>query len=1636
MKIRCPQCQTQYPNIPEKFRNRKVVCKKCQFRFKADDCFAMDMPQETRLADPQKPAKASGVPQQTRMAEPGRLKPPEKSNTRTLSTLARVLGMGSEYLLKDSLTTRQQVSDWQKGDVILDLYEVKALLGEGQFGKVYRVRHRNWNLDLAVKTPQEKALRLGADNIIKEAETWVNLALHPNIVNCYYVRTIDGIPRIFSEYVDAGDLKQQINNKHLYQGDQKQILNRILDIAIQFAWGLYFAHQQDLIHQDIKPANIMLGTNGVVKITDFGLAKNNNAEGVTGRNTKNTTAMGMTPAYASPEQLAGKTLTHRTDIWSWAVCVLEMVLGYCSWEAGAAVPGVLAAYLNQELDNEPILKSMPAELEQIISQCFEEQDALRPDNMLVLAQELISVYRHQNGTAYPRIPPLLGSETASSYNNQAISLVDLGRTAEASQLWQKALGIEPQHFESIYNLSLLQWQEKGLEENVLFERLLSLFNKIKPNKTHEQALARLYLHFGQFNKAIRQLNQGQIKFSSLPDKPDRDNNPELGLALCARYRLVKDPLRWQYITRCLLSSVAGKINDPYAITAYTLALQKSGAKKQASEFYKMIQDSGVIPLPFKQAIRLFLPAYEVLYRRSGKNISCSVFAKNNENLIYTQANQIVLMSLKTGKTLKVLQGHTVKISALYYAPNYELIISGSQQGNIRVWSESTGQPINIWFAHQSAIQALELSPCGRYLVSAAQEEKLYLWDVNNGSQIQSFYGEGHDGVINAISFSPCGKKLLSAGADKVLRVWDIASGRTELILRGHEHEVAQAIWINERTLLSSGKDRTIRIWSLDKRASEQHQSGHHKQEQPEQKQQTLQSIRVLKGHKGSVDSIVAARERFYAVSGGSDGRVQYWDLVTGKSFVLHRFEDPVVDLSLDNSEQFVLVVSRKGVAILEVNNPYRYQARFVFSYPESALEVDKLQADYLKRVQKSELKQQQHNYIAASRELEQARNLPGYAQDKKAYNHWALLYLKLPRLSLKDVWQGKEEQKYFCRINSLCTGLQTAQFFLANREGGISCWQTDSFITREIINNNKPVSRIKLSGDKNSLLFASEQDLQLIDINSGEYLSSFHYHNADINCFDTTPDARFVISSDTQGGCYLWRLLTGEIINDFSDNKIIVSHLVITPDGQKFIYAAINNNYLSIKNIQTGHIVSKLEGHDQAVTSLDISLDGRYLISGSADTTLRLWSLDSNQPKCLQVYSGHNKRINQLVMDKQAKIVVSISADQSLKIWDLEKGSCLYTFTIVDADFSALAISSDGKYIVAGRTDGVVMSWCLDWILDQSVHYDWDTMADIYIHNYLISRKVNDPVKETEKIIALLDQAGFGFLNKADIVLRLKQQYESILQQKKLTGSVIASAAQLSSKKIRPENKRLLPLVAVVALFAILMFVFMPGDSDNNLAQTETAQTETNAERIILDSSEQKTVNKLLDIASRLAALNSNPLIVNKHLNVNTLIVPDNLKKLRSWLQLEPAQLVDAWGQPFKFSAITTGAFKSRIMFRSSGQDKQYKTDDDLLLNGYPYQGSLAVRKDNKIILRLSDLAQTMTQVMTEVSDKSAAINANENRLSEAPGDDEFSDNELSEKVISIEEEISTDEDIDTDEEQQIGVEVKYQQGRLTAIQE
>jgi serine/threonine protein kinase len=157
---------------------------------------------------------------------------------------------------------------WKAGDVLLDTYEVEDVISGGM-GHVYIANHKKWNVKLAIKSPNEQILsdRDLFARILREANSWIELGLHPNIAYCYYVRNIEDVPHIVIEYVDGGNLRQWIE-------DGKCIDYRTnLDLAIQFCHGMEYAHSKGTIHRDIKSENVLMTKDGTVKITNFGLAR-------------------------------------------------------------------------------------------------------------------------------------------------------------------------------------------------------------------------------------------------------------------------------------------------------------------------------------------------------------------------------------------------------------------------------------------------------------------------------------------------------------------------------------------------------------------------------------------------------------------------------------------------------------------------------------------------------------------------------------------------------------------------------------------------------------------------------------------------------------------------------------------------------------------------------------------------------------------------------------------------------------------------------------------------------------------------------------------------------------------------------------------------------------------------------------------------------------------------------------------------------------------------------------------------------------------------------------------------------------------------------------------------------------------
>jgi len=119
---------------------------------------------------------------------------------------------------------------WKVDEVIMDLYEIKQIHTGGGMGFVYRAHHRNWNIDLAIKSPRQDYFETEQqkEDFERECKTWIDLGLHPHIVSCFYVRRVDDIPRVFAEYVEGRSLWDWIHIGKLYEGTQEEIFFRLM----------------------------------------------------------------------------------------------------------------------------------------------------------------------------------------------------------------------------------------------------------------------------------------------------------------------------------------------------------------------------------------------------------------------------------------------------------------------------------------------------------------------------------------------------------------------------------------------------------------------------------------------------------------------------------------------------------------------------------------------------------------------------------------------------------------------------------------------------------------------------------------------------------------------------------------------------------------------------------------------------------------------------------------------------------------------------------------------------------------------------------------------------------------------------------------------------------------------------------------------------------------------------------------------------------------------------------------------------------------------------------------------------------------------------------------------------------------
>lgn len=707
---------------------------------------------------------------------------------------------------------------WKVGDVFMDQYVVEEKIGEGGMGEVHRVHHRGWGVDVAVKSlsPHLLSHPEQVENFQHECELWVNLGLHPHIVTCYYVRRLGGVPRVFIEYMPGRSLLEWLRDGRLYEGDRSEILKRILDIAIQFAWGLNYAHEEGLVHLDVKPSNLLLLPDGHAKVTDFGLSRpfTTGGEGVEDEQLY----MG-TPSYLAPERNSASEVSAKTDLWSWALCIIELFEGRVTWRDGTQAREVLATHrtrgsVRTDIDIPP----MPGGLAELFEQCFEEKPENRPANLLDVVERIKEIYAKECGADYPRATPRRAGNTAESLNNGAVSLLDLGKYGRAEKMWQDALAFDPNHVESIYNSWLHRWRQGKTPVGAFLKTLYDLNEGGTNDWRLSLFTAQILNECGQYNRALHVLK-------SVPEE-DRTRKEVIRALDVARAR--------EKSSRRLISEFNAHGGQ---VTSVDMSWDGWLALSTSLDGTAMLWE-----LATGEASKTF---------RGHKGEVYSGCISRDEKTVLTggQDRTVRVWDAKTGKCTRTLEGHRDSVVSVDLGWESRRAISASLDHTLRLWDLQKGQCVHILKSHTDCVDVVELHRSGKWAVSGGRDKLVKLWNLATGQCVRNF--EGHTDRVTGVRMNDDGSKIFSTCKDGSLYVWDASTGVCTKTIQAHRSDAyALELARNGAIAATASKAWTFRLWDVA----------------------TAQCLYTFEARA----PIALSRDGRYALSSGKGGALRLW----------------------------------------------------------------------------------------------------------------------------------------------------------------------------------------------------------------------------------------------------------------------------------------------------------------------------------------------------------------------------------------------------------------------------------------------------------------------------------------------------------------------------------------------------------------------------------------------------------------------------------------------------------------------------------------------------------------------------------------------------------------------------------------
>ena len=290
-------------------------------------------------------------------------------------------------------------------------YEILERIGSGGMADVYKGKDHKLNRFVAVKVLKSdyRSDEVFIQKFLSEAQAAAGL-MHPNVVNVYDVGQDRGLYYMVMELVEGISLKDYIEKKGQLSAKET------ISISIQMVTGIQAAHNQHIIHRDIKPQNIIISKDGKVKVTDFGIAR-----ATTSTNTISTNVMGSVH-YTSPEQARGGIVDEKSDIYSAGITMYEMITGHVPFDGDSTV-AVAIKHLRDEIKSpSEEVPDIPYSLECIIMKCTQKNTTMRYQNCQELINDLKRSLVDPNGN-FVNMPGYVGGDATVVMSDEELRRV-------------------------------------------------------------------------------------------------------------------------------------------------------------------------------------------------------------------------------------------------------------------------------------------------------------------------------------------------------------------------------------------------------------------------------------------------------------------------------------------------------------------------------------------------------------------------------------------------------------------------------------------------------------------------------------------------------------------------------------------------------------------------------------------------------------------------------------------------------------------------------------------------------------------------------------------------------------------------------------------------------------------------------------------------------------------------------------------------------------------------------------------------------------------------------------------------------------------------------------------------------------